>query len=204
MRLKHRMISADELDACTDESNNVLELGTVVTESIDPVRIDSTLYLLPQAGGEQAFETLRLALGKRRAIGSVTIRDKGWKVALEARPKGFLVHLLAADEWVRSLDDLASYGGPAPSKADVALAKQLFEGLEGELADEPVHDGYTARVRAMIDAKIAGKPSPVQVKAPVRNTSLAEALAQSLAVAKPRAKKADIAPGSTRRQKAVA
>lgn len=192
------IVEDEELDAIADDASSMLDVSVVSDdETIDPRRIDGTLYLVPaEPGMQQAFETLRQAVGDRLAFGSVTLRKKSCSVALQpsTTESAFIVYKLRSAEQVRSFDDL---GLPAvtatPDPAELRMAKQLIDGMEGSFSYEDVEDEYTIRLRQFLAAKDAGK---VAVAAPRKSpnvTSLAQALAMSLQAAQQAAPKKSVA-----------
>ncbi|MBE3134052.1 MAG: hypothetical protein IMZ55_11300 [Acidobacteria bacterium] len=179
---QHVVVSDEELDALETAASSVLEVTTVTDEAINPVFIDGTLYLVPEPGAQQAFETVRQALGDRRAMAHVVLRNRATRVALEAQPEGFLVYQLRAAEQVRTFDEVRPIQlTVVPSRADLSLARQLLDSLEGTFSYENVTDEYTARLKDLLQAKVDGRAPAMPAAAAAPNVaSLAEALAQSL------------------------
>ncbi|MBE3095514.1 MAG: hypothetical protein IMZ44_00110 [Planctomycetes bacterium] len=179
---QHVVVSDEELDALETAASSVLEVTTVTDEAINPVFIDNTLYLVPEPGAQQAFETVRQALGDRRAMAHVVLRNRATRVALEAQPEGFLVYQLRAAEQVRTFDEVRPIQlTVVPSRADLSLARQLLDSLEGTFSYENVTDEYTARLKDLLQAKVDGRAPAMPAAAAAPNlASLAEALAQSL------------------------
>jgi DNA end-binding protein Ku len=195
---EHIVIAQTELDAIADAASSVLDITAVVNEPIDPLMIDSTALLVPDGpAAAPAFHTLRLALKGRKAIGSMVLRNREVRVALSGgNAHGFVVYVLRGTEQVRNMADLTTSGAAAlPDKASIKLASQILDDMKGPLEFLPLRDEYAVRVKALVEAKIAGKDAPVVAKAmPTATATLQEQLAQSLALAKPKAKKAGLAP----------
>ena len=174
-------------------------------ERVNPLYIDSTSYLVPDGPASvHAFETLRVALGQRMAVGSVVIRKATRMVGLTAAKDGFLVYMLRNRDQVRELGDIDRVEAIRPPKEDVALASKLLDALEGTFSYEGVRDEYTAAVRELIHAKAEGR-APAAPEAPkaAATSSLADALRASLdaaSTAKKAPAKADIPPAKSRKK----
>jgi DNA end-binding protein Ku len=124
---------------------------------------------------------VRQALGDRRAMAHIVLRNRATLVALEAQPEGFLVYQLRAAEQVRTFDEVRPIQlTVVPSRADLSLARQLLDSLEGTFSYEDVTDEYTARLKDLLQAKVDGRAPAMPAAAAPNVASLAEALAQSL------------------------
>jgi DNA end-binding protein Ku len=187
---KYVLFPGDELDALSDDASKTIDITTVTAEAINPLYIDGApSYLVADdAAGQQglsAFETIRVALGNRRAVGTVTMRNKTRHVALEATPEGFVIYWLSAAAAVRTFADIGA--APLtiiPPKAEMTLASQLLATLEGEFDYEDVVDEWTLRVRAAIDAKVKGEAPPVPLALPkAAAVNLHDALTKSIQLA---------------------
>jgi DNA end-binding protein Ku len=180
------IVEDSELEAVADEESSMLDVTLVSAEAaIDPARIDSTLFLVPaDKGATRAFETLRIALGDRLAIGTVVIRKKACLVALQAAEDvAFIVYKLRSDAQVRDFGDLDLPDAVAPVPAELALAKRLMAGMEGRFSYADVEDEYTIRLRAFLDAKDKGQVAVPLVRKTADTTTLAQALEMSLQAA---------------------
>jgi DNA end-binding protein Ku len=184
---KYLTFSEDELDAIAASASNALEITHVTSDPLNPIYIDGTLYLVPDQGAQQAFETIKQALGARTAIGTIVMRDRTLQVALvpQADSQVFLVYKLRAASQVRDLANI-EHGSMAivPPKNDVALAKQLLDSLDGPFSFDDVADDYNDKVKALLESKINGT-APVVMPAAVapKVASLQEALTESLKLA---------------------
>lgn len=188
------VIEDNELEAVADEASSLLDVSSVTTDPIDPLRIDSTLYLVPtDASMQQAFETLRMAVGDRVAVGTMILRKKSCHVALQSAGRAFIVYKLRPDDQVRDFDSIAADLGlaatpKAPNPSELQMATQLIDGMIGSFSYEEVENEYDTRLRAFIEAKDSGKVTAMPAPRKAANvTSLADALAASLAAVQPKA-----------------
>jgi DNA end-binding protein Ku len=200
------VVTDEELDVVADEASSTLDVTTVIDGPVNPFYIDGTLCLIPDPLGAAAFETVRVALEDRLAIGEVTIRGKACRVALEAVEQGFIVYRLRVAEQVRTFEDLDLPAAPTPSAADLAMARQLLGSYEGEFSCEELKDAYTARLRAFMASKVAAGgavTAAVVVASAPAASSLTEALTRSLQMVRPAAKTVT-APVAVKRRKTAA
>jgi DNA end-binding protein Ku len=180
---QHVVVQDGELAAIADAASAFLTIESVSTEPLDPLYVDGSLYLVPDMGAQQAVETLRLGLGDRLAIGTMVMRRRTVRVALQAadEPAAFYVYRLRASEQLRDVADLSVPALVAPcSPADVDLANSLFTAIEGDFDAGDVTDDYTDRVKALIAAKVAGAPVAVVPTAPQASVLFSAALAQAV------------------------
>ncbi len=199
--------SDTELDAIKSTASNVLELMTVTTDVLPPIYIDSVMFLVPEPGAQQAFETVKQALKGRTAVGTLVLHGRTVRVALvpQADSQVFTVYKLRAASQVRNLAAI-DHGSMTiiPPVNDVALATQLLDSIDGHFPFGEIEDDYAAKVQALLESKINGT-APVVVPAPVapKVSSLQEALAESLklAAAKVAAKPAAVAALPTKAAK---
>ena len=159
-------------------------VDVVTSDPLDPIFIEATYLLVPDRGAEQAFETIRQALGKNYALAKLSVRDRVWRVALQASSRGFLVYKLRGVSSVRGWDDVAApLVPPAPDAAALRLARQLFNRMRGTFKYEDVRDERTERLAALLAAKTTGQPLPVFENESTSDFSLQ--LKQSLLAATP-------------------
>ena len=183
---EHVVVSDEELEALHEDATHALTITSVVSGPVDPIYIDSVAYLVPDGTtAEPAFDTLRVALGAKLAIGMVVLAGKATRVALDAVAHGFIVYVLRPHARVRQIAEVRQ--GLAvrhPAKAEVAMATQLFGAIAQAGVDySSVKDEYAERVKALVAAKIAGQVPPVPAKATTIGTTLTQALQASLAAA---------------------
>jgi DNA end-binding protein Ku len=194
---KHLVVTDEELDTVAAQSSGAIEITTVTTDPLNPVYVDGTLYLVPEPGAQVAFETVRRALKDRLAIGSVVLRNRAVRVALEAAPQGFIVYKLRAAEQVRAFSQVEQVSlNVMPSNSDLALATQLLDNLEGPFSYGDVRDQYNDALKELLAAKQDGTALPVKPVVSQAALGLTDALAQSLQLQQ--AKKAAALPTSAK------
>jgi DNA end-binding protein Ku len=130
--------------------------------SIDPIYYDDSYYLAPDAkAGEDVYAVLREAITKtgKVALARVVISQRERTVALRPIGRGLVAHTLYEE---RDLNKADSYFDEvAQLKVEpemVDLAVQIIKRQSAKYDPAELEDRYETRLRAMIDAKIAGMP----------------------------------------------
>jgi DNA end-binding protein Ku len=159
----------EELKALDEEATRGIEIEEFVPlPTVDPAYFERTYYLSPDKGGDRAFALLARALGELQlaAVGQYAVRGKDYLVAVRPREGRLVMHqLLHADE-IRPIDEI-----PAPERearpAEMKLAMELVQKLTSDAFDPARYqDKVRARVRELIDRKVAGEPITTPATAP--------------------------------------
>ena len=151
---------------------------------ISPVYYDKSYQVIPEAGGEKAFELLRRALmaGQKIAIGKTVIGTKDTLLAIIPREDGMLIQTMFFQDEVKDLPK--SYGRPEVSEQELTMAKTLISSMDTPFSPEAYKDEYQEKLRALVEAKIAGKEVAVPEETPNNIINLMDALAASIEKAK--------------------
>ncbi|MGH3052060.1 MAG: Ku protein [Gaiellaceae bacterium] len=184
------LVEESDLEAVAlQRSQSVDIVRFVKVEEVDPIYFDRTYYLVPaEANAQRRPYVLLLRAMQEAGMGAVgkfvlwgkenlcLIRPLGDSLALET---------LYYSEDIRprkEIDELVSETDV--QEAELGMARELVENLVGEYDPDDYANEYRNELRAMLDAKLAGKeiarPEPVTV-APV--IDLMDALKQSVAQA---------------------
>jgi DNA end-binding protein Ku len=187
------VVEEEELEALErhDDSRAIEITRFVPLADVDPVFFDRTYFLVPGAAPAQR-RPYRLLLEAMRESGTAAIgrfvrsgretlalvRVRGDALALETLFLAEDVHSQAEiDEAVEQTD---------VKDAELALARQIIDGLAGPFAPAELASDYRRDLRQLLEAKLRGEqivePEPVAEKAPV--IDLMEALRASVAAAK--------------------
>jgi DNA end-binding protein Ku len=158
----------------------------VDADSIDPVYYDTSYFLGPDGNaGRDVYAVLRDAIAKtgRIALARVVISQRERTIAIRPTAEGLVAQTLYEDRDLNSAADV--YDGVSDAKSDpemVQLAVQLIDRQTGKYDPSDIEDRYETRLRAMIDAKLAGKGvEPKREEVPESNViDLMAALKKSL------------------------
>ena len=156
----------------------------VPLDAIDLVQIEKSYYLGPDKGGDKAYQLLRTAMTRKDvvAVGRWAAKGKEQLVLIRPYRGGLILHQLFYANEVRAYEDLDLGHEMDFADVELDLADKLIEQLSTDEFDpEQYEDTFTARVKDLIDQKVAGEEittAPEQPKAQI--IDLFEALKQSL------------------------
>ena len=159
----HYIILKDEdFDGVKVETSSTMAVEKFVDAgSIDPMYYDAAYFLAPDGkAGEDVYAVLREAIATtgKVALTRVVIAQRERTVALRPMGDGLMAHTLHEDRDLNSSKEL--FDDAAKLKTDpemVALATQLVRRQAGRYDPSDIEDRYETRLRAMLDAKIAGE-----------------------------------------------
>ena len=144
-----------------DTSSTMSVEKFVTAASIDPVYYDTSYFLGPDGNaGRDVYAVLRDAIANtgRIALARVVISQRERTIAIRPTDEGLVAQTLYEDRDLNSAADI--YDGVTNVQSDpemVQLAVQLIDRQTGKYDPSDVEDRYETRLRAMIDAKLAGK-----------------------------------------------
>jgi DNA end-binding protein Ku len=138
-----------------DRTMQILHFTTL--DSISPVYYDKTYHAVPEAGGDKAFELLRISMTQEQvvAVAKTVLGTKETLLTLIPREDGLLVQTMFFADEVKALPQ--GYAKPSVVDAELVMAKQLITGMVKPFSPEEYKDEYQARLRELISTKIAGK-----------------------------------------------
>ena len=151
-----------DFDKVKLESTRTIDIGEFVdADDIDRLYWADPLYVVPDKGvGAEAFAVIREAMAKQNkiAIGSLVLRNRERRIALEVRGKGLVAWTLRSHDEVRDADD---YFDDIPAaKADkdmVEIAARIIGQKEADFDPSKFKDRYDEALKAMIKAKQKGE-----------------------------------------------
>ena len=184
---RYVVIEDDEIKKVAPKTAKVMEiLEFVETKDIDPVYLESSYYMAPEAGGEKAYALLFEALRKSSysGVAKIAMHNREHIVILRPGPRGILLHTMYFTNEIRQVDEFRTNLELVKEK-ESALAMSLIEALAADFEPEKYTDNYRDNLLKMIEAKKAGQevvatPEPQQTKV----IDIMEALKASLAMAK--------------------
>lgn len=152
------VISDEELEEIKTEKEKSIEiLNFVKLDEISPVYFEKAYQAVPQVGGEKAFELLRAALmdEKKVAIGRSVLGTKETLMSLIPREEGIIILTMHYAAEVKEFQK--KYNKPKVSKQELDMAKTLINAMDKPFEPEQYTDEYQAKLRELIENKIAGK-----------------------------------------------
>jgi DNA end-binding protein Ku len=184
------LLDDEDFERARIDSSSVLSIDKFVrADSIDPIYFDSSYYLVPDGSGRDAaddvFVVLREAIAKtgRVALSRLVMSRRERAVALMPMGRGIVLHTLNDTREITAPDKLFEDISDAPAdKEMVALAVQLIDRQTAKFQPGDMEDRYEARLREVIDAKLAGEDVQTPSEEPERDNvvDLMSALRKSL------------------------
>jgi DNA end-binding protein Ku len=209
---KGRWVVVDDEDIAKvkTESTKIINLMQFTDETaIDPMYVDKAYYLAPEGPmANDAYAVMRDGMKGKAGIGKVAIHGREYLVAIRPHKQGLVMYTLHHAAEIRTIDqidELREVRGTV-NPAEMKLARQVIESIEGELNLADYTDEYQQGLRALIDAKVAGEEVATPAEsAPPKVVDLMEALRKSLEqVSGSKKKSAKVAEGraTARKRKA--
>ena len=167
----------------TQKDKNITISQFVNLDEVDPVYFDRAYYVNP-TGGENAFALLLQAMEteNRAGLAKTVLGTRETLILLRVRKGVMLANTLYFHDEVQKSP---RHELPACKQEELALAKSLIENMVQKFAPENFRDEYNERLRAAIDAKVAGKEleAPHET-APNNIINIMEALKKSVELTK--------------------
>ena len=184
---KGRWVVMDEEDLAKvkTESSKIINLLQFTDEdAIDPMYVDKAYYLAPEGPmAADAYSVMREGMKGKAGIGKVAIHGREYLVAVKPHKQGLVMYTLHHAAEIRTIDqieELREVRGQV-NPAEMKLARQVIESIEGDLNLSDYKDEYQEGLRAIIDAKVAGEEFVApEESAPPKVVDLMEALRKSL------------------------
>lgn len=155
---RYVIITDEEIEKIkTEKEKSVQILHFARLKEISPVYYDRSYQLMPEPGGEKAFELLRAALmdEQKIAIGRTVIGTRDTLMAIVPREEGMLVFTMFYEDDIKEL--AKPYPKPQVSEDELKLAKTLINSMDTPFNPANYRDEYQAKLRELIEAKIAGR-----------------------------------------------
>lgn len=171
-----------------DRAINILHFTDL--ESIKPVYYEKTYHVVPETGGDKAFELLRNAMKEtgKVAIAKAVLHNQEKLLCLIPTDDGiYLETMFFADE-IKEIPKQTANIDVKPNELE--MAKTLIGTMDKAFEPELYHDEYQARLMEMIEGKISGKEVvSAEPQAQSNVIDLVEALKASIEQNKPQPKK---------------
>jgi len=179
------LLEPEELDDVALESTHTIDIESFVPrQEIDEIYLDNPYYLAPNDEvGVEAFSVIRDAMATTSLVGlaRVVLYNHERLLMLEPLGKGIKATMLRYQEEIR---DQKGYFSDIK---DIKVAKDMLELAEHILKTKQAHfdpakfsDRYEDALKALIQAKQAGKPVPEAPAKPTNVINLMDALRRSV------------------------
>lgn len=151
------MSDEDFEKAKTEKDRTIQILHFAELSSIRPIFYDKTYHAVPEAGGDKVYELLRRAMYEegKVAIAKTVMGQSEKLLCLIPTDKGILVETMFFFDEVKEMPKEPTH--PDPNEAELTMAKTLINSMVKDFQPEIYHDEYQARLRQILEDKIAGK-----------------------------------------------
>lgn len=184
---KYVVLTGEDLESLTPASSRDIEINEFIpNQQLGQQWYDRPYYLGPD-GNAEAYFALAEALNRsgREGIAHWVMRKRPYVGALRSQDGYLWLVTLHNAEEVITARDLPQPSRPHATQAELKLAKQLVEAVQGEFNPADYKDEYRARVLEFLDQKAKGhKPRLRALKSKHTPASLEDALARSIAALK--------------------
>ncbi len=155
------IIEQEDLEKVRLKSTRVIEIeGFVKAEEVHPTLFEAPYFIGPD--GEMAAKTYGLLCQSLKdsgkiGVGKVVLRDRETPVLINPHEGGMLMYRLRYPNEVRSIREVPQLLEVKADKEQLKLAKTLVDSMTVKFSSIEMKDHYYDALKAIIDAKIAGK-----------------------------------------------
>jgi DNA end-binding protein Ku len=175
----------------TEKEKSIQILHFAQLNQMSPVYYDKTYQVIPEPGGDKAFELLRSALmaEQKIAIGKTVIGTKDTLMAIIPREDGMLISTMFYEDEIKDLPK--SYNKPEVAEPELKMAKALINSMDTPFNPAEYTDEYQMKLKELIEQKINGQEivAAKEDGQPSNVINLMDALKASLELTKPAPKK---------------
>jgi DNA end-binding protein Ku len=185
------VVEEDEVDKLRPEEDRAIRIDKFIKPgTLDGMyQDDKSYYLLPDGPvAQQAYAVVQEAIKQDGVVAIATVVWHGHDQMVMVRPVGrlLLMTMLKHDAEVRKPSEIEEFvPAVAVSEQEVEMARTVMRSQEVEKLDySQFRDHYRDKLKALIDAKVAGQEIVAAPAAPAQVINLMDALKQSVEKAK--------------------
>jgi len=177
------MTDADFEKAKSAKDKTIHILHFTDLPNIRPIYFDKTYHVVPEQGGDKAFELLRRAMKDENkiAVAKTVMGTKEKLLALIPTDAGILIETLFFADEVKEAPKEAAHS--EVNEAELQMAKTLIGAMVKDFEPEQYKDEYQEKLWQIINGKIQGKEVIAPQEPVVNVIDLMEALRKSLSQA---------------------
>lgn len=182
------IVEEEDLAKVRLKSTRVIEIeGFVKNEEVHPTLYESPYFIGPD--GDVAAKTYGLLMHTLKesgkiGVGKVVLRDRETPVLITPHEGGILMYRLRYPSEVRAMREVPQLLEVKADKDQLKLAKTLVDSMTTKFANIEMKDHYFDALKAIIDAKIAGKEIVSVVEEEPKVVDIMTALKASIDAAK--------------------
>lgn len=152
------VITDEEIEKIkTEKEKSIQILHFAQLNQISPVYYEKTYQVIPEAGGEKAFELLRRALmdEQKVAIGKTVWGTSDTLMAIIPREDGMIIATMYYADEIKALPK--TYNKPEVAEPEMKMAKALINSMDTPFDPAAYKNEYQAKLRELIEKKIHGQ-----------------------------------------------
>lgn len=141
----------------TEKEKSIQILHFAQLNQISPVYYEKTYQVIPEAGGEKAFELLRRALmdEQKVAIGKTVWGTSDTLMAIIPREDGMIIATMYYADEIKALPK--TYNKPEVAEPEMKMAKALINSMDTPFNPAAYKNEYQMKLRELIEKKIHGQ-----------------------------------------------
>jgi DNA end-binding protein Ku len=161
------IVDEEDFNKVKLKSEKVIEIeGFVQSEEVHPTLFETPYFMGPD--GDIAAKTYGLLSqvlkeSGKIGVGKVVLRDRETPVLLTPHQGGILMYRLRYPNEVRNINEVPQLMEVKTDKEQMKLAKTLVDSMSVSFDKIEMKDHYYDKLKAIIDAKIAGKEEEPKV-----------------------------------------
>lgn len=182
------IMEEEDLNKVKLKSEKVIEIeGFVKSEEVHPTLFETPYFIGPD--GDIAAKTYGLLCHTLKdsgkiGVGKVVLRDRETPVLLTPHEGGILMYRLRYPNEIRSMGEVPQLLEVKADKEQLKLAKTLVDSMTTKFSQIEMKDHYYDALKAIIDAKIAGKEIVMVTEEEPKVVDIMTALKASIDAAK--------------------
>ena len=152
------VVTNDDIEKIKTEKDKTIHiLHFADVKQIAPVYFDKTYNVMPEAGGEKAFELLRTAMQQENkvAIAKTVMGTKDTLLSIMPTDSGIIMEKLFYKDEIKEMPK--AYTKPEVNPEELKMAKALINSMDKPFEPEKYHDEYQVRLKELIEKKINGQ-----------------------------------------------
>lgn len=141
----------------TEKEKSIQILHFANLNQISPIYYDKSYHVLPEKGGDKAFELFRQALMEQQkiAIGKTVMGSNETLLAIIPREDGVIIQTMYFEDEIKEIPK--AYQKPEIKEQELTMAKTLIDSMDTPFDPEQYHDEYQGKLRQLLEDKIAGR-----------------------------------------------
>ncbi len=141
----------------TEKEKSIQILHFANLNQISPIYYDKSYHVLPDKGGDKAFELFRQALMEQQkiAIGKTVMGSNETLLAVIPREEGVIIQTMYYEDEIKEIPK--SYQKPEIKEQELSMAMTLIDSMDTPFDPEQYHDEYQQKLRQLLEDKIAGR-----------------------------------------------